>query len=180
MGRIAAYVGGARSGKSRLALARARAFGEDVAFVATLRPEDDEMRARVERHRRARPDSWRTVEGPVDLAPALRELPAAQCIVVDCLTLWVSNLLLDERTEAEVLEAFEDVLAAARKTPAEVIFVSNEVGCGIVPQSAIGRRFRDVAGLVNRRLAEAADEAYWVVCGRPVPIKQGGRDHVLV
>ncbi len=171
MGRITAYVGGARSGKSRLALARARAFGDDVVFVATLQPKDDEMRARVERHRRARPDSWQTVKAPVDLARALRELPAVRCVVVDCLTLWTSNLLLDGRSETEVLDAFEDVIAAAREAPAEVIFVSNEVGCGIVPQSALGRRFRDVAGFVNQRLAEAADEAYWVVCGRPVRLK---------
>ncbi len=171
MGRIIAYVGGARSGKSRLAVERAREFGDDVAFVATLEPQDDEMRARVERHRESRPASWSVLEAPRDVAGALGHLPpGAQCAVVDCLTLWISNLLLDDKGQDEILKAFDGVLAAAREAPAEVIFVSNEVGCGVVPERALGRAFRDVAGFVNQRLAAAADEAYWVVCGKAIKI----------
>ncbi len=171
MGRIIAYVGGARSGKSRLAVERARSRGEAVVFVATLEPLDEEMRERIELHRRARPDSWTTVEAPRELARAIAEIPPRTgCVVVDCLTLWISNLLGDGRGEEAILGEFENVLAAARRSPAETIFVSNEVGCGVVPESAAGREFRDVAGLVNQRRVAAADEALWVVCGKAVGI----------
>lgn len=171
MGRVAAYVGGARSGKSRLALERARAFGDNVVFVATLVPGDDEMRSRVEAHRRTRPSSWETVEAPRDVARAVRDARGARCVLVNCLTLWLSNLLCDGADAETVLAGLDDAVAAARECPAEVILVSNEVGCGLVPETPLGRSFRDLAGLVNQRLADAADEAYWVVCGRAVRIK---------
>lgn len=170
MARITSYVGGARSGKSRLAVERALALGGRVVFVATLEPQDDEMRGRVEKHRRSRPESWLTVEAPRDLADALRTPGDARCTIVDCLTLWISNRLLAGETEHDILDAFNGVLAAARQSKGEVIFVSNEVGCGVVPESPLGRAFRDIAGLVNQRLAEASDEAYWVVCGRMIRI----------
>jgi len=172
MGRIVAYVGGARSGKSRLAAERARAHGDAVAFVATLDPGDDEMRRRVEAHRRDRPASWRTVEAPRALAETIEELGRAplRCLLVDCLTLWISNRLCGGADPETILAEFDRVLAAARAAGAEAIFVSNEVGCGIVPEHPLGRAFRDVAGFVNQRLAAAADEAYWVVCGKAIRI----------
>jgi len=171
MGQIVAFVGGARSGKSGLAVERARSFGDAVAYVATLEPRDEEMRARIALHRRSRPAGWLPVEEPRELARALAELPGnVRCVIVDCLTLWLSNLLLDGRSERELLSAFEEVLAAARARDGETVFVANEVGCGIVPESALGRSFRDVAGLVNQHLVAAADEARWVVCGRAVAL----------
>jgi adenosylcobinamide kinase/adenosylcobinamide-phosphate guanylyltransferase len=179
MGRITAYIGGARSGKSRLALQHAHTAGDDVAFVATCQPLDDEMRARVDRHRRERSKDWQTVECPIELAAALRSLSAPRCILVDCLTLWASNLLCAERSENEIFDAFADVLRAARELPGEVVFITNEVGCGVVPEHELGRRFRDVAGWINQRLGDAADDLYWVVCGRAVPLKREGKDHVL-
>jgi len=174
MGRVIAFVGGARSGKSRLALERAGSFGDAVAFVATLDLTDpncdNEMRERVEHHRRARPASWRTVLAPRDLAGAIRGLEDVRCCLVDCLTLWVSNLLCAGSDQEAILGAFDRVLEAARGSGAEVVFVSNEVGCGIVPENALARAFRDVAGLVNQSLVRAADEAYWVVAGKAISI----------
>lgn len=171
MGRIVAFVGGARSGKSRLALERAREYGEQVAFIATLEPLDDEMRARVEAHRRSRPSDWLVVEAPRELARALDDCGRrVRCVLVDCLTLWLSNMLCAGRDAESSLGELDRVLAAARSSPADAIFVSNDVGCGIVPENALARAFRDLAGLANQRLAQEADEAYWVVCGKAIRI----------
>lgn len=170
---IVALVGGARSGKSRLAVERARSAGDPVVFVATLEPLDEEMKERAEDHRRHRPPAWKTVEAPRELALALRGLSGAGCVIVDCLTLWVSNLLLSGSSPEAVVAAFDGVLEAARKLSGQVVFVSNEVGCGLVPGTPVGRTFRDCAGLVNQRLAAVADEAYFVVAGRMLDIKGG-------
>ena len=160
--------GGARSGKSRYALDRARQEGANLLFIATALPEDQEMRARIARHRSDRGDAFTTIEAPRDLAPVIRaaDHPA---IVVDCLTLWLSNVLFDPgRVVEEEIAALE---AAASASPACVIFVTNEVGCGIVPDHAVAREFRDRAGLLNQAIAQAAAEVYWMVFGQPLRIK---------
>jgi adenosylcobinamide kinase/adenosylcobinamide-phosphate guanylyltransferase len=152
--------GGARSGKSRWALNHARQCGGRLVYIATAEALDDEMSARIAQHRAERGGDFETLEEPVDLARAIRSV---QCdaIVVDCLTLWLSN------TAGDV----EETLNAAKDQIAEVIFVTNEVGCGIVPDNALAREFRDRAGFVNQRFAEAADAVYWMVFGQALRVK---------
>jgi adenosyl cobinamide kinase/adenosyl cobinamide phosphate guanylyltransferase len=152
-------VGGARSGKSRLALERAVA---PVVFIATGEARDDEMAERIERHRRERSEEWETVEEPVELERALGEVPAGATAIVDCLSLWVANTF--ETLPVEELAAGAARTAAARE--GLTIAVTNEVGLGIVPDNALARAYRDALGRVNAIWAEAADEAYLVVAGR--------------
>jgi adenosyl cobinamide kinase/adenosyl cobinamide phosphate guanylyltransferase len=159
-------LGGARAGKSALALRRAAATGRPVVFVATAQAHDAEMAERIARHREERDPRWATVEEPGDLAGALAAAPAEACVVVDCLTLWVANQLGrdDEEIVRRGLEAAE--LAAGRAGP--TIAVSNEVGMGVVPASPLGRRYRDLLGRVNAVWAARADAAALVVAGRPL------------
>lgn len=159
-------IGGARAGKSALALHRAREQGGSVVFVATAEARDAEMAERIARHRAERAPAWATVEAPVDLAGALAAAPAEACVVVDCLTLWVANLLERADTEIERLAAEAAGLAAGRAGP--TIAVSNEVGMGVVPASAMGRRYRDLLGRVNAVWAARAAAAALVVAGRPL------------
>jgi len=168
-------LGGARSGKSALALRRARRTGRSLVFVATAAAGDPEMATRIERHREERAgDSWTTIEAPLDLRGPLGEAPAGACVVVDCLSLWVANLLQSGEGEEEIaafaLEAGR--LASSRDAP--TIAVSNEVGMGVVPAYELGRRYRDVLGRVNALWAGLADEAALVVAGRPLSL--GGDD----
>jgi adenosyl cobinamide kinase/adenosyl cobinamide phosphate guanylyltransferase len=159
-------LGGARSGKSRLALDAAAAWGGPVLFIATGQAGDEEMAARIARHRAERPDDWTTLEEPTTLSEALRTADPATCVVVDCLSLWVSNLLElgweDEAVESEAVSAAE--AAADREVP--TVVVSNEVGLGVVPATTLGRRYRDLLGRVNAIFAAAADEPVFVVAGR--------------
>lgn len=156
--------GGARSGKSRWALERARKRGGRLVFIATAEALDDEMAARIARHRADRGDEFKTIEAPVELAHAIRSAQG-DAIVVDCLTLWLANVMSD------VEERMEAVIAAAKEQAAEVIVVTNEVGCGIVPENALAREFRDRAGIMNQRFSEAANEVYWMVFGQPLRVK---------
>jgi adenosylcobinamide kinase/adenosylcobinamide-phosphate guanylyltransferase len=156
--------GGSRSGKSRFALERARREGSKLVFIATAEAGDEEMRERIAHHRAERGDEFRTVESPVDVAAAIRS-SEGDAIVVDCLTLWVANTLANQRA------GFDDLKEAAQSSRACVIFVTNEVGCGIVPDNALAREFRDRAGILNQRMAEAADEVYWMVFGQPLRVK---------
>jgi adenosyl cobinamide kinase/adenosyl cobinamide phosphate guanylyltransferase len=160
------FLGGARSGKSRHALRLAAASGLPVTFVATGEARDDEMTARIARHRGERPVEWTLVEEPVDLRGAIASADPDGAIVVDCLSLWVANLLErglgDGALEDEAVAAAAE--AARRAGPS--FAVGNEVGLGVVPVSDLGRRYRDVLGRVNAIWAEAAIEAYLVVAGR--------------
>ena len=173
MGELTLITGGTRSGKSRWAVRLASEREEPVTFVATLIPGDEaEMRERVKRHRADRPADWETVEEGRDLVRVFVEgAIRAGTVVVDCLTLYVSNLLLDGRSDEEILENVARACEQMKRSPAQIIVVTNEVGWGIVPDHAMGRRFRDVAGLVNQKVAEAADEVYLVSCGIPIRIK---------
>jgi len=152
--------GGSRSGKSRWALDRARKRGGRLVFIATAEALDEEMSIRIAKHRAERGPEFTTVEEPLELARTLQSAEA-DAIVVDCLTLWLAN------GQGDV----EGAIAAAREQAAEVIFVTNEVGCGIVPDNAMAREFRDRAGFVNQRFAEAADEVYLMVFGQALRIK---------
>jgi adenosylcobinamide kinase/adenosylcobinamide-phosphate guanylyltransferase len=163
-------LGGARSGKSALAVEIARRWGGPVTFVATAGAGDEEMAVRIARHRAERPPAWRTVEEPLDLLGAVRDAPAGDLLVVDCLTLWVSNLLMRGAgaPAAEVAGAL-----AGRGAPAVV--VSNEVGMGIVPDHPLGRVFRDALGAVNVTFAERADRAALLVAGRLLELTPAAR-----
>ena len=160
--------GGARSGKSRYALDLARARGGRLTFLATAQPHDAEMEARIARHRAERTEAFATIEEPLEIASILKRA-AGGVIVVDCLTLWLSNVML---TFGRDIDAdIEAVVDAARASPALVIMVTNEVGCGIVPESTLGRDFRDRAGVLNQRVAAAAEEIYWMIFGYPLKVK---------
>ena len=160
--------GGSRSGKTRLALDLAAGMGSKLLYVATAELLDEEMRRRAEAHRAERGSRFDTVEAPRDVAGAVREhVGRYDAVVIDCLTLWVSNLMLDDVGD---LRAHGEELAAACSGRA-VVLVTNEVGCGIVPENELARRFRDEAGWMNQRMAEAADVVYWSVFGCALKVK---------
>jgi adenosylcobinamide kinase/adenosylcobinamide-phosphate guanylyltransferase len=179
--------GPVRSGKSRWAVERARAWPLsaerqcEIVFVATYRatrntaagaPEQDsEMAARIARHRAERP-AWRTLEAPAEIAKALADLnPKPSGVVIDCLTLWLSDRL--EREDEAILKAWRNELVGLRELGVPVIIVGNEVGWSLVPESPVLRRFRDLTGLLSQNTAAAADEAWLVVAGCPIPLKKG-------
>jgi len=170
--RLVLVTGGARSGKSRFAEQRLGelAPGGPWRYVATAEALDDEMRARIAHHRARRGERWRTVEAPRALADAVRA-PAEAGVLVDCVTLWLSNLMLGGAADDALLAAADEVAAAARQSGVPVVFVTNEVGGGIVPEHALARRFRDVAGWVNQRLAAACDEVFLVAAGLPLRLR---------
>ena len=178
MGRILFVLGGARSGKSRYAQARAAEAagpGRPVAFLATAEGLDPEMRARIRRHRQDRPSGWLTLEAPREPARALEGLgPEAGAVLVDCLTLLISNLQLAQAgagAEQAVLDEIRRLLAAARAAAVPVILVSNEVGQGVVPASPLGRAFRDIAGRAHQLVAAEADEVVFLTAGLPQRLK---------
>jgi adenosyl cobinamide kinase/adenosyl cobinamide phosphate guanylyltransferase len=157
-------IGGARSGKSSLAVRLAAEAGAPVVFIATGEAGDAEMEERIARHRAERPETWQTVEEPVALRAALEAVPADSSVVVDCLSLWVANLLERGAGDVEQESAAAADAAAARAAP--TIAVTNEVGLGVVPPTPLGRAYRDVLGRVNATWAEAASESYFVIAGK--------------
>ncbi|MEE9203008.1 MAG: bifunctional adenosylcobinamide kinase/adenosylcobinamide-phosphate guanylyltransferase [Dehalococcoidia bacterium] len=170
-------LGGVRSGKSRFAQELAQERGERVLFVATAAPGDQEMERRIALHQRDRSIHWRTVEALTGAGEAiLREAGDAQVVIVDCLTLLLSNLWGGEEEPVEALEEralfeVEGLVRAARELSAHVIVVSNEVGLGLVPPYPVGRAYRDLLGLANQRLAQEADEVYFLMAGLPLRLK---------
>ena len=178
MSKIILVTGGSRSGKSAFAQGLAEALPGPRAFVATCPVIDPEMDDRIRRHREARSlREWQTFEEPLDLVAAFhgaRELPV---ILVDCLTLWVNNVMYEAGqqggtvSEAEIAVRCGPVIEAARSHGGTVIFVTNEVGMGLVPETPLGRNFRDLAGRVNQTIAAACDEVFLIVCGQPLKIK---------
>jgi adenosylcobinamide kinase/adenosylcobinamide-phosphate guanylyltransferase len=166
--------GGARSGKSRFALEYADKHSRRPVFVATGEARDEEMRQRIERHQRERAAHWTTIEEPLDLTTVIeREAARFDLLVVDCLTLWLSNVLLDAQRDAptelrrlgECLENWRGPL---------LVMITNEVGLGIVPESPLAREFRDLAGEMNQRVARLASKVYWMVFGVPLVVKGKG------
>jgi len=170
-------LGGARSGKSRFAQELAAKLGKRVLFVATGEPLDEEMSARIEAHKRSRSPAWKTLEAPTNVPKAMRDkIGDAEVVIVDCLTLLVSNLMGTEDIDAETLEKkvtaeLEDLVAFMRTTKAHFIIVSNEVGLGLVSPYPAGRVYRDALGMANQMLAKNADEVYLMVAGIAIPLK---------
>ncbi|MBU3078683.1 bifunctional adenosylcobinamide kinase/adenosylcobinamide-phosphate guanylyltransferase [Sphingomonas quercus] len=163
-------LGGARSGKSRYAQALAETEPGDPVYVATAQALDGEMAGRILRHRADRGARWTTIEAPLDLAAALDGCrgQGEGAVLVDCLTLWASNLLLAEHNADQATAA---LLAAGAALGRPLILVANEVGLGIVPDNALARRFRDIAGAMNQRIAAAADQVTFVAAGLPLVLK---------
>jgi adenosylcobinamide kinase / adenosylcobinamide-phosphate guanylyltransferase len=163
--------GGSRSGKSREALRRLRLAGSRLGFIATATVCDDEMRERIERHREERGADVTTWEEPLDVAGRLRKEDGKyDAIVVDCLTLWLTNLMLGGEP-VDIEDSSNLLITAATSAVTQIIFVTNEVGCGIVPENALARRFREVAGRLNQMAADQATEVYWMVFGIGMRIK---------
>jgi len=164
--------GGARSGKSAAAVEAAGNSGRPVSFVATATAGDDEMAERIARHRDERPAGWTTIEAATELGAAVAGADPADCVLVDCLSLWVNNLLMadDELPLATLDRALDDLMTACRARSGPTIVVSNEVGSGIVPDNQLARTSRDLLGRANQRVAREADAAYLTVAGRLLPL----------
>ncbi|MER5171437.1 bifunctional adenosylcobinamide kinase/adenosylcobinamide-phosphate guanylyltransferase [Thioclava sp. GXIMD2076] len=168
MSKIILMTGGARSGKSRLAENQALSLGSPAIYIATARIWDAETQARVEEHRARRLTGWRDIEAPLDLVGALRDTDGGAPRLVDCLTMWLTNLMMENRDiEAEA----EALIGCLPQLDAPVIFVTNEVGMGIVPENALARRFRDAQGQLNQKIAAVADEVHLVTCGYALKVK---------
>lgn len=166
-------LGGARSGKTRYALSEAQRLAADAGgrkvMIATAEALDGEMAERIARHRAERGQDWATIETPLALADAIRSLQPRDVAVIDCLTLWLSNLM---HAEAEIADETEALIAALDASPADaVILISNEVGQGIVPENALARRFRDEAGWMHQAIAGAVDRMVVVQAGMPMVLK---------
>ena len=172
MGHLLLVTGGTRSGKSHYAVERASTWGSRVLYVATCQPADDEMRERVRRHQAERPSTWMTVEPGPDMLPAIQEQgPGSDGILLDCLTLYVSGLLMSGSGELEVMQQVDELCLALRKVGRPAAIVTNEVGWGVVPETPLGRLFRDAAGRANQVAARHAQEVVLMVSGLPMMVK---------
>ncbi len=173
MSKIVLFTGGARSGKSSRAEQYAARLSEQVVYIATAEARDDEMRLRIDAHRRRRPAGWHTVEQPLSVASTLLTIEPGRVVLIDCLSLLISNLLLaHEDDPAPVVEAeIAQLAAAAQKRELTLIVVTNEVGMGIVPAYLLGRLYRDLLGRANQYIAAVAAEVYLCVCGIPVDLR---------
>jgi adenosylcobinamide kinase/adenosylcobinamide-phosphate guanylyltransferase len=165
--RLTLVLGGARSGKSRHAEHLVQTHAPPWLYIATAQAYDDEMRERIALHRARRPAGWTTQEAPLALAAAIRR-HAGQPMLVDCLTLWLTNTML---ADGDVAAAVDDLVAAASEARGPLVLVSNEVGFGIVPDNALARRFRDRAGVLHQRLAAEAERVVLMVAGLPLTVK---------
>lgn len=171
--KIVFITGGARSGKSSFAITKASAVKGKSAYIATAEALDEEMKKRIERHKKERGEDWDTYEEPLHISKVIEKIGNEYgVILLDCLTLWLSNLIMDNRDIEEEINNFFCSLSAIH---CPLYIVSNEVGMGIVPENEMARRFRDWAGIMNQKAAEAADEAYMVVAGIPMKIKSKER-----
>lgn len=166
-GRAILVLGGARSGKSRFAEGLADGAAGPKCYIATAQPGDAEMAARIAAHRSRRGGDWSTIEAPIDVVEALESI-AEPFVLIDCLTLWISNLLL---ADLDVAPRIERLAGALQAHPGTVVVVSNEVGLGIVPDNALARRFRDEAGFAHQRLAQTCEEVVFLTAGLPRTLK---------
>lgn len=172
--RFILVTGGARSGKSRFAVGLAKRLGRRIVYLATGAATDEEMRSRIARHRAQRPRAWRTIESPDDPVRAIAQLKGPiEGLLMDCLTMYVSTLLIRGETDGAIERRVRRLCETIRRARCPVILVTNEVGTGVVPPAALGRRFRDLAGVANQIAASIADEVYLLVAGIPLHLKTG-------
>ncbi|VAX19023.1 Adenosylcobinamide kinase / Adenosylcobinamide-phosphate guanylyltransferase [hydrothermal vent metagenome] len=181
MARLVFVTGGCRSGKSGYALSFAEKLAGPKFYIATCNPCDDEMDARVKRHKNERDSTvWKTIEEPIDLLSAMKKVENGGVVLIDCVTLWISNLMHDLRDknndeiENEILQSVRRFLFELEKTDATVVIVSNEVGMGIAPANDVARLFRDIAGRVNQLFAASSGDVYFMASGLPMILKQRG------
>jgi adenosylcobinamide kinase/adenosylcobinamide-phosphate guanylyltransferase len=164
--------GGCRSGKSQFALDYANRHFRKKLYLATCEALDEEMAKRIEHHKKSRGLEWQTVEEPIKIAEAIRQHENdMEVILLDCITLWLSNLLMRQKSDHEIMEEVSRLMDTVKKSQPSLIFVSNEVGMGIVPLEALGRRFRDLAGMANQKIAEVAQTVILMVSGIPIFMK---------
>lgn len=177
MNHLILILGGARSGKSRFAIEEGSKLGQSKVYIATARALDPEMALQIEQHRRERPADWKTIEEPERLSDALRSVEGkVDVAIIDCLTLWLSNLLMKmTEDEKRIRDEIDQLVLAAGRVDLSVIAVSNEVGLGIVPADPLSRLFRNLTGILHQRLAQVAHQVYWMTAGIAVKIK-GGHD----
>ncbi len=168
MAKLTLILGGASSGKSLFAENLARATKKQPVYLATAQALDGEMEKKISRHRMRRGPEWALLEAPVSLAPLFCRFSSRQVVLLDCLTLWLSNLMHAAR---DIDDATDTLLCAIRDGDAETVAVSNETGLGLVPETQLGRRFRDAQGLLNQKFAAAADEVTFVAAGLPLCLK---------
>ncbi len=177
MSQLILITGGARSGKSSYALKLARSQKRKVVYIATAAPLDSEMKRRIRLHRKARRKDWLTIEEPLDILKAAKKISRDKVVIIlDCLTLLISNLMLGGFKDAAIYKRIKSIATALKKSAELSIVVTNEVGSGIVPDNELGRRFRDLQGKGNQIVSEAADRVYLLVSGIPVKIKGGDKD----
>jgi adenosylcobinamide kinase / adenosylcobinamide-phosphate guanylyltransferase len=171
--KVILLIGGSRSGKSRYAENLAYSYNPERCFIATAQPFDDEMRERIARHQRDREGNFSsTIEEPLDLAKALERIPKETSVaVVDCMTVWMGNLMYHSKLIGDHFKEVQDFLSALQNPPCDIVIVTNEIGQGIVPGDAESRLFRDHAGWLNQDLAALAHTVVWMVAGIPVVIK---------
>ncbi len=169
MGKLIFILGGVRAGKSSFALKLAQKSGKRVTFIATAMPMDLDMRRRIKNHRNTRPKNWKTIEVTNDLDKKINQ-EKNKVILIDCLTIYTSYLM--DLPETKILDHIKKIIKAIEESESDVILVSNEVGCGIHPETKLGRDYRDVLGRVNRMFALAADEFYVMFAGIPINIKK--------
>jgi len=169
---VTVLIGGARSGKSALSIEIASRWRGGVTFIATGEPGDEEMASRIERHRAERNAEWTTIEEPIELAKAIENAPEGDLVILDCLTLWVSNLIGHEVDANEIEERAREAAALVEPRETPTLVVTNEVGSGIVPVNALARTFRDLLGSVNSTFAAIARDVLYVAAGRAVPMKR--------
>jgi adenosylcobinamide kinase/adenosylcobinamide-phosphate guanylyltransferase len=176
MGKIIFILGGARSGKSTYAIELAKKLDKKVAFIATCSPLDVEMKKRIEIHKRSRPAYWETFEEYKEVSALLKRIGSKfNVVIIDCLTLFISNLLSEGFDDNAIVGRINKVLQILKERKCKSILISNEVGLGIVPKSRLARRFRDLAGRVNQMLVQKADEVLFMISGLPLKIKGGKR-----
>lgn len=169
---LSLFVGGARSGKSDVVVRLGQSWPGDVVFVATATAGDEDMADRIARHQDERPSLWGLVESPEFSSDELAAVDPGALVIVDCVTLLVSNLLFADRTDDQIVAHVAALAESAAARSAPTLVVSNEVGLGVHPESALGRRYRDVLGRANRQVADAAETSLFVVAGRAIPLQE--------
>jgi len=172
MGKITFLLGGARSGKSGYAVELGREYkASEVVFIATAQAFDNEMRLRISAHQQARPSDWRIIEEPNDIAAAIKRAPLCKMIIIDCITVYVSNLLLSGQNAAQIMNNIAFFLSLLREKSADAVIISNETGSGVVPANDLARKYRDILGEVNKVIAAQSDCVYWFVAGLKQKLK---------
>ena len=172
MGKITLILGGSRSGKSKFAVRLAKAQGRKIAFIATAEAKDPEMQKRIAWHKKSRPRQWQTFEEPLKVANLLKKIGNQfDYVIIDCLTLLVSNLFLKGYTQKPILQEIKRICLILNKLRSKTIIISNEVGLGIVPENKLARDFRDIAGKVNQIIAKKAEQVFLMTAGLPLRLK---------